>query len=211
MTNFTQSYIWGSPVTSGGLGIEFFDTFTSGGAENLEAHTPDTGVAWTRSGGTAGDMTVVSGSVRSNAYTTDGMFLSDDVADKNQYIEVYKTADVLSAVTVYTCLRISATNSWAAGLELNNPSTWRIITNTAGSKAVATADTGVMTGAFASGNGFRLEITGDTFKVSKDTGAGFVEQGTATISHNNTVTRQGFMHGANRSRVIYTSYKAGNL
>lgn len=195
----------------GVVGTEFYDTFTNGASENLEDHTPDTGIGWTRSGGNAGDMTVVSGIVRSNAYTSDSMFLSDDVNNPKQFLEAYKDTTNLSAITIYACLRISATNSWAAGLECNATGTWRIISNNAGSKAVPTADTGIMTGSFAANDGFRLEMNGDTLTVLKDTGGGFVEQGTATISHNNTETRQGFMHGANRSRSIYTSYRAGNL
>lgn len=212
-------YGYGAMQPAGGSGaaavgevVLFNDTFTDTNGTLLENHTPDLGTGWTLSGGSGG-VIIQSGAMYTGTIGTPSYWLHDDIGSADKFSSCIMDQDTLHVLGTYLMImRIVDANTWGAALEISGAGTWRTIKSTGGSRTALAADTGVNTGSFNAGDGMRFELVEATNKLTiyKDTGGGWVEQGTATLT-TGSGTRQGVSARTTRNRSLIDSYQAGTL
>lgn len=187
------------PGTVGNSG-SFTDDF-SGEASNtdLVSHTPSGGTAWTQQSGSANDAVATSGGICATGGA--GVYTCDDQGNADQY-----TQGIVQSTTVsgFIIIRLSDANNWWGVRARSNGQLYKVV---AGSFGLQGTGAGISVS-----DGLRIEGSGNSIEVFKDTGSGYASFiGPVTDSFNNTATLQGLGGSSFVTGSLTDDFEAGAL
>ena len=187
------------PGTVGNSG-SFTDDF-SGEASNtdLVSHTPSGGTAWTQQSGSANDAVATSGGICATGGA--GVYTCDDQGSADQY-----TQGIVQSTTVsgFIIIRLSDANNWWGVRARSNGQLYKVV---AGSFSLQGTGAGISVS-----DGLRIEGSGNSIEVFKDTGSGYASFiGPVTDSFNNTATLQGLGGSSFVTGSLTDDFEAGVL